>query len=535
MLVVGGRNNQAGENLPLEIYDTDTSEWFRFFEVPNFRHSCFNQDADLYIFGGFEPVNPNQPTAKFIHVDMSVLLEKHHTLINNSGFAGGLMVISKKNAKKSLTDVVLNDLKKPKEDPPKVSPQKGIRIAPLAVIATVYGPNDNFNDIVRKIPIENLQEESKKMGGIQPIQIDSFRVKGNEEIANYFLNLLLAQKSLPNKPPKLSKDMIIKLCDATQLIFTSEPTLLNIRGPCKIFGNLNGQFDDLIKLFEHFGYPEETLRGDIESHDYLFLGDYVDRGNRSLDLICLLFALKIKYPEQFHMIRGHHEDRAVNRILGFAEECEGKMGEDSKSGNSIFGKVNTVFDCLPLAAVVERKLFCVHGGIGQNVLNLKQIDKIPKPIEVCHDINQISRDQILLNELLWTDPVQNLPNNDPENNRGFFGCETIRSNKFSMERITNFLVNNGLAMLIRSHEFVKDGYENIDNKLITFGSCLDYCGKLKNAGGIMFVKKNSEVYPKMIIPGVNSDAEEIKWMVMKEKNFTAKENKIRRNCSPLRN
>ena len=535
MLVVGGRNNQAGENLPLEIYDTDTSEWFRFFEVPNFRHSCFNQDADLYIFGGFEPVNPNQPTAKFIHVDMSVLLEKHHTLINNSGFAGGLMVISKKNAKKSLTDVVLNDLKKPKEDPPKVSPQKGIRIAPLAVIATVYGPNDNFNDIVRKIPIENLQEESKKMGGIQPIQIDSFRVKGNEEIANYFLNLLLAQKSLPNKPPKLSKDMIIKLCDATQLIFTSEPTLLNIRGPCKIFGNLNGQFDDLIKLFEHFGYPEETLRGDIESHDYLFLGDYVDRGNRSLDLICLLFALKIKYPEQFHMIRGHHEDRAVNRILGFAEECEGKMGEDSKSGNSIFGKVNTVFDCLPLAAVVERKLFCVHGGIGQNVLNLKQIDKIPKPIEVCHDINQISRDQILLNELLWTDPVQNLPNNDPENNRGFFGCETIRSNKFSMERITNFLVNNGLAMLIRSHEFVKYGYENIDNKLITFGSCLDYCGKLKNAGGIMFVKKNSEVYPKMIIPGVNSDAEEIKWMVMKEKNFTAKENKIRRNCSPLRN
>ena len=99
----------------------------------------------------------------------------------------------------------------------------------------------------------------------------------------------------------------------------------------------------------------------------------------------------------------------------------------------------------------------------------------------------------------------------------------------------NFLQNNGLAMLIRSHEFVKDGYENIDNKLITFGSCLDYCGKLKNAGGIIFVKKNSEVYPKMIIPGVNLESEDIKWMTMKEKNFSAKENKIRRNASPLRN
>ena len=109
----------------------------------------------------------------------------------------------------------------------------------------------------------------------------------------------------------------------------------------------------------------------------------------------------------------------------------------------------------------------------------------------------------------------------------------MRNMKFSFESVISFLETNGLAMIIRSHEFVKDGYENLGNKLITVVSCLDYGGKLKNAGGIIYVRKNSEIYPKMIIPGMNLEQ---KWAGLGEKKtFTTKENKIRENLSPLRN
>ena len=413
MLVVGGRTNQTGENLALDIYDTDTSEWHSFLEIPKFRHAMVIHESDLFIYGGFEPENPNTPTNKFMYLDLSLLFEKHQNLLQTSGIAK-LMINSigkhKKGRRSTLTDHVLSDMKNSTQiqEPSKsTSPNKGIRIAPLAVIATVYGPKDNLSEIIKKIPIENLQDEAKKIGAQIPPgkHLISMTMNISEEISSYFLNILLPPKPANIKTINLNKEMIFRLCDEVQNCFQSEPTLLNIRGPIKIFGNLHGQFDDLLKIFEHFGYPEESLRGDIESNDYLFLGDYVDKGNKSIELICLLFSLKIKFPEQIHILRGHHEDRKVNYLLGFAEECAQKFCEDYKNPSSIFTRINKVFDFLPLAAVVERKLFCVHGGIGQNLKNLRQIDRIKRPIEISHESNQMTQEQILLNEMLWTDPI----------------------------------------------------------------------------------------------------------------------------------
>jgi protein phosphatase len=164
-------------------------------------------------------------------------------------------------------------------------------------------------------------------------------------------------------------------------LFESEPTLLRLRTPLKIFGDLHGQLLDLNKLFDLFEAPtDEPKIGDIESTDYLFLGDYVDRGTRSLETILLLFALKLKYPENIHMLRGAHEDRKINRFMGLGDECMTKLRQDLDDPDSIFQRLNRIFEKMPIAALVEKNIFCVHGGIGATLENINELEAIQRPI-----------------------------------------------------------------------------------------------------------------------------------------------------------
>lgn len=535
LIVVGGKTNVVGENLPLEVYDTDTSKWDRFLDIPKFRNSVIPYESGLLMYGGFEPENPNIPTNKFLFINFTQIFENFEYLLKNSDFSNistSKDIIQTSNTQNStfIGQVLSERIPSPNK--------KQIRLGLLAVIATIPGPYDNLKDIMKKIPIQNLQEESKKMhpNNSPKKTFTDFKLSYKEELAYYFLNMLKEPKIANIKFVNPAKDMLINLLDEIQKIFQSEPTLLELRSPLKIFGNLNGQYEDLFKIFEHFGYPNESF-GDIEGIDYLFLGDYVDRGNKSLELICFLFALKLKYPEQINLLRGHHEDKIVNSVLGFEEECAEKLVEDTKNPNSIFQRINRVFEYMPLAAVIENKLLCVHGGIGQNVKKLEDIAKITKPIEILHDFTDLKStpEQIIVNELLWTDPVSNNEEDDKINKRGFFGNEEIRCRKFSLERTKDFLDLNKLSMIIRSHEFIKDGYQNFNQKIITIVSCLDYCGELKNAGGIIYIRKNFVISPKIIIPERIVGQKEKKWFVIKEKSSgTQENNKIRQFVSPLR-
>ncbi|KAG9128628.1 hypothetical protein Leryth_017100 [Lithospermum erythrorhizon] len=111
---------------------------------------------------------------------------------------------------------------------------------------------------------------------------------------------------------QLSEAEIRSLCAASREIFLQQPNLLELEAPIKICGDIHGQYGDLLRLFEYGGFPPEA--------NYLFLGDYVDRGKQSLETICLLLAYKIKYPENFFLLRGNHECASINRIYGFYDE-----------------------------------------------------------------------------------------------------------------------------------------------------------------------------------------------------------------------
>ena len=168
------------------------------------------------------------------------------------------------------------------------------------------------------------------------------------------------------------REHMIALIDECMRILMDQPMVLRVDAPIKVFGDIHGQYQDLMRFFDLWGIPNDF--GDIESYDYLFLGDYVDRGAHSLETIFLLMALKVKYPDKIHLLRGNHEDKWINNAFGFAEECSSRLGEEPNDPDSVFNKINDLFDWLPLAAVIDDRIVCLHGGIGSTLLNLEQVE-----------------------------------------------------------------------------------------------------------------------------------------------------------------
>ena len=156
-----------------------------------------------------------------------------------------------------------------------------------------------------------------------------------------------------------------------------------VKPPLKIFGDIHGQYVDLMRFFDIWKSPQEM--GDIHAYDYLFLGNYVDKGQYSLEVICLMMALKLKFPKQIILLRGNHEDKHVNKYLGFGDECAKRLGEDISDPSSCFMKINDCFENLPLACIVtdkQQRIFCCHGGIGPTITDIESIEKIQRPFEI---------------------------------------------------------------------------------------------------------------------------------------------------------
>lgn len=278
---------------------------------------------------------------------------------------------------------------------------------------------------------------------------------------------------------------MLTLCDTVVEILRNEDSLVEVPLPCRVYGDIHGQLLDLLEFFNAFSWPDKR-RGDIFSMNYVFLGDFVDRGNYSVDVICLLFSLKILYPTKVFLIRGNHEDRLMNVNYGFQADCLRKFGND---GENLWERVNDVFEFLPIAALVESTILCIHGGIGDSINTLDDLRSIPKPITVVGEINASTtwRDRMIL-DALWSDPTDN------DTVLGVHlsprGKNTCR---FGPDRVQDFNRRNGLKLIIRAHECVQHGYEYFAaGQLLTVFSATNYCNQYNNDGAMVVLVKDDK-------------------------------------------
>lgn len=269
---------------------------------------------------------------------------------------------------------------------------------------------------------------------------------------------------------------IFAICQASRELFLTQPALLELAPPVKIVGDVHGQYTDLIRMFEMCGFPPNA--------NFLFLGDYVDRGKQSLETILLLLCYKLKFPENFFLLRGNHECANVTRVYGFYDECK------RRCNIKVWKAFIDTFNCLPIAAIVAGKIFCVHGGLSPSLSSMDDIRGVQRPTDV--------PDYGLLNDLLWSDPAEGLESDWEPNERGVSYC-------FGKKIIMEFLQKHDFDLVCRAHMVVEDGYEFFNDRILVtvfsapnvhchlfFSKCTElthtqYCGEFDNWGAVMSV------------------------------------------------
>ena len=273
--------------------------------------------------------------------------------------------------------------------------------------------------------------------------------------------LLNLRGSPPGTLASISDQEIKLLCSTARPILLEQPMLLELEAPIKICGDTHGQYSDLLRLFEYGGFPPES--------NYVFLGDYVDRGKQSIEVICLLLCYKIRYPENFFILRGNHESAGINRIYGFYDECKRRYSI------KLWKVFSDIFNCLPVAALIDEKILCMHGGLSPELTDLTQIANLQRPCDV--------PDVGLMCDLLWSDPDAAI-SGWGENDRGV-------SFVFGVDVVTGFMEVHDLDLIVRAHQVVEDGYEFFaGRRLVTLFSAPNYCGEFDNAGGMISVDEN---------------------------------------------
>ncbi|KAJ6755598.1 SERINE/THREONINE-PROTEIN PHOSPHATASE [Salix purpurea] len=330
----------------------------------------------------------------------------------------------------------------------------GVRLHHRAVVVAAE-TGGALGGMVRQLSIDQFENEGRRVSYGTPESATAARKLLDRQMSiNSVPKKVVAHLLKPRgwKPPVrrqffLDCNEIADLCDSAERIFSSEPSVLQLKAPIKIFGDLHGQFGDLMRLFDEYGSP--STAGDIAYIDYLFLGDYVDRGQHSLETITLLLALKVEYPSNVHLIRGNHEAADINALFGFRIECIERMGE--------------------------------RDGIW--------IENLQRPITM-------EAGSIVLMDLLWSDPTENDSVEGLRPNARGPGLVT-----FGPDRVMEFCNNNDLQLIVRAHECVMDGFERFaQGHLITLFSATNYCGTANNAGAILVLGRDLVVVPKLIHP-----------------------------------
>ena len=278
------------------------------------------------------------------------------------------------------------------------------------------------------------------------------------------LKKLLGAETLPRDTHvKMDIGDLTWLCNECIKTLKNDDVLLKLSSPLTICGDIHGQFYDLLRFLKMGGSPPET--------NYLFMGDYVDRGKNSVEVFTLLMCLKVKYPNNFWLIRGNHETRDISRLYGFFAECCQYYTPD------IWSKYCDVFEWLPIAAVISERIFCVHGGLSPELRDLSQVSSLQRPIRI--------PDQGLLADLVWADPSNE--------HTGWRPSERGTSYSFGYDIADNFLQKNDFDLVCRAHQVVDRGYDfpfSPKQTVLTVFSAPDYCEEFGNKGAMLKVDRD---------------------------------------------
>ncbi|VEU20197.1 DEKNAAC101050 [Brettanomyces naardenensis] len=272
---------------------------------------------------------------------------------------------------------------------------------------------------------------------------------------------------------KLSTRQVRKIIKMATEIFASEPNLLQVPSPVTVCGDIHGQYYDLMKLFDICGSPRDT--------SFLFLGDYVDRGSNSLEVLLLLYSMKIAHKDTFFMLRGNHETRQMTTHFTFKTECLLKYDED------VYEAALKSFAALPIAAIMNKQFLCVHGGLSRDLHTLADIDGIDRFVD---DVPSRG----LFCDLMWADPSSQYDTEEISEGSPLFkenyerGC----SYTFPYKAVCRFLKANGLLCVIRAHQAQDAGYRMYKKtvpqqfpSVITLFSAPNYCGTYGNKAAVL--------------------------------------------------
>mmetsp|Transcript_29743 Transcript_29743/g.45757 ORF Transcript_29743/g.45757 Transcript_29743/m.45757 type:complete len:321 (+) Transcript_29743:62-1024(+) len=249
---------------------------------------------------------------------------------------------------------------------------------------------------------------------------------------------------------------VCKLCDMAKEILQREDNVKAVKTPVIVVGDVHGQFFDLLELFEIGGKPP--------FHNYLFLGDYVDRGYYSLDCVLLLVALKVRYPDRIALTRGNHECRQITQVYGFYDECLRVHGT-----TNVWKHFTDLFDYLPLAAIVDDAIFCPHGGLSPSLDRIEHVQKLDRFIEIPHE-----------------GPICDLMWSDPDDRYGWGISPRGAGYTFGQDITETFNHENSLQFIVRAHQLIMEGFQwQHANGVLTLFSAPNYCYRCGNQAAIM--------------------------------------------------
>lgn len=262
-------------------------------------------------------------------------------------------------------------------------------------------------------------------------------------------------------------------------VLSREPNVVSLRSPITVCGDVHGQYYDLMELFKIGGMPPDT--------NYLFMGDFVDRGFHSVETFSLMLCLRIRYPGKVTLLRGNHESRQITQVYGFYDECLRKYGT-----SEVWKMFTDLFDYLPLAAIINDMFFCCHGGLSPTISTIDQIQQINRRVEVPHEGSMC--------DLLWS---------DPDERQGFGTSPRGAGFTFGKDVTVQFNRTNGLSMVCRAHQLAMNGYNyNHDKECLTIFSAPNYCYRCGNIATLMEMDERSNYVFKQFMPAPETEDKE---------------------------